>query len=265
MPAGAMEVAGPLRQLTPHISTGIGFTAIIVCFVGRLHPLGIVFAGIETADGRPLAEIGGNAYRLEAMRTLTTTAIDLGHKPAVLTAIAKYHMTELARRSLAHAMDIHAGRAIQCGPLNYLAHQYMGIPIAITVEGANILTRSLMIFGQGASRCHPFILAEMAAAADVDSDRGLQAFDRLLLGHLRYTLGNFGRALWLGWSGCRYYRPPVSGETAPYYGQLVRMSALLALLADVAQFNVQGDQLTLTNGQGTPSTWQAVAKGGSQP
>ncbi len=194
------------------------------------------FEGVQL----PLAEIGGNAYRLEAMRTLTTTAIDLGHKPAVLTAIAKYHMTELARRSLTHAMDIHAGRGIQCGPHNYLAHQYMGIPIAITVEGANILTRSLMIFGQGASRCHPFILAEMAAAADGDSERGLRDFDRLLLGHLRYTLGNLGRAWWLGWSGARCYRPPVSGATARYYGQLARMSALLALLADVAMLVLGG-------------------------
>lgn len=198
-------------------------------------PLG-KFEGVQL----PLAEIGANAYRLEAMRVLTTTAIDLGHKPAVLTAIAKYQMTELARRSLNHAMDIHGGRGIQCGPSNYLAHQYMGIPIAITVEGANILTRNLMIFGQGASRCHPFILAEMAAAADSDHERGLLEFDRLLLGHLGYSLGNGWRALWLGWSGCRFSRAPVTGETARYYGQLTRMSALLAVLADVAMLVLGG-------------------------
>lgn len=206
-------------------------------FVRRQFGLSLgKFEGVQL----PMAEIGANAYRLEAMRTLTTTALDLNHRPGVLTAIAKYHMTELARKAMTHAMDIHAGRGIQCGPLNYLAHQYMGMPIAITVEGANILTRNLMIFGQGATRCHPYIFAEMEAAALADGDEGLKRFDQLLVGHVRYALANLGRALWLGLTAARFYKAPVSGETAPYYGQLARFSAVLAFVADIAMLVLGG-------------------------
>ncbi|MDF5473874.1 acyl-CoA dehydrogenase family protein, partial [Vibrio parahaemolyticus] len=131
------------------------------------------FEGVAEAMGR----IGGLTYLLEATRTLTTTSLDMKEKPGIVTAIAKYHMTEIARTILNDSFDIHAGRAIQDGPMNYLAKHYLGIPVAITVEGANILTRNLMIFGQGATRCHPYVLKEMEAAANPDSEQGAKEFD----------------------------------------------------------------------------------------
>ncbi|MGL6296441.1 MAG: acyl-CoA dehydrogenase, partial [Plesiomonas sp.] len=140
------------------------------------------FEGVAEAMGR----IGGLTYLLEASRTLTTTALDTGEIPGIVTAIAKYHMTEIGRKLLNDSMDVHAGRAIQLGEMNYLGHHYFGIPVAITVEGANILTRNLMIFGQGATRCHPFVLGEMEAAANPDEAAGLQAFDDLLFKHIGF-------------------------------------------------------------------------------
>jgi acyl-CoA dehydrogenase len=123
------------------------------------------FEGIE----EPLARIAGVTYRMDAARVLTATALDLGGKPSVLSAILKYNNTEGMRQAINDAMDIHAGRAVCLGPSNYLAQTYQTVPVAITVEGANILTRSLIIFGQGAIRCHPYVLKEMLAAADEDS------------------------------------------------------------------------------------------------
>ncbi|MDF5512311.1 acyl-CoA dehydrogenase, partial [Vibrio parahaemolyticus] len=153
------------------------------------------FEGVAEAMGR----IGGLTYLLEATRTLTTTSLDMKEKPGIVTAIAKYHMTEIARTILNDSFDIHAGRAIQDGPMNYLAKHYLGIPVAITVEGANILTRNLMIFGQGATRCHPYVLKEMEAAANPDSEQGAKEFDNLLFKHIKHALGNtfgaFGAAL----------------------------------------------------------------------
>ncbi len=144
------------------------------------------FEGVQEA----LARIIANTYQLEAARRLTTTGIDLKVKPSVVTAIAKYHMTELGRQVMNDAMDIQSGKGIQMGPKNYLAHGYMANPISITVEGANILTRSLMIFGQGATRCHPYVLAEMEAAGMEDNSEALERFDSLLMGHIGYALRN---------------------------------------------------------------------------
>src|SRR5690606_17882519 len=120
-------------------------------------------------------------------------------KPGIVTAIAKYHMTEIARTILNDSMDIHSGRAIQEGPMNYLSSHYLGVPVAITVEGANILTRNLMIFGQGATRCHPYVLKEMEAAANPDEKQGAKEFDELLFKHIAHatknTFGAFGAAV----------------------------------------------------------------------
>ncbi|WP_213994704.1 acyl-CoA dehydrogenase [Arsukibacterium sp.] len=195
------------------------------------------FEGVQEG----MARIGAYTYTLEAMRVMTAGAIDLKLSPSVVTAIAKYHMTEMSRTLLNDAFDIHAGRAIQCGPMNYLAHGYMGIPISITVEGANILTRNLMIFGQGATRCHPYVLAELEAAANPDADEGLKQFDKLLLSHVGFAVGNTFAALWQGLTAGAFNSAPVAGETARYYKQLSRMSRALALSADVSMLMLGGD------------------------
>ena len=195
------------------------------------------FEGVQES----LARIGGLTYSLEAMRVMTAGAIDMNLSPSVVTAIAKYHMTEMSRTLMNDAFDIHAGRAIQVGPKNYLAHGYMGIPISITVEGANILTRNLMIFGQGATRCHPYVLAELEAAANPDAEEGLKQFDKLLMKHVGFAVGNTFGALWQGLTAGRFNNAPVSGETAQYYKQLSRMSRGLALSADFSMLILGGE------------------------
>jgi hypothetical protein len=195
------------------------------------------FEGVQESLGR----IGGLTYSLEAMRVMTAGAIDLKLSPSVVTAIAKYHMTEMSRTLLNDSFDVHAGRAIQCGPKNYLAHGYMGVPISITVEGANILTRNLMIFGQGATRCHPYVLKELEAAANPDSEEGLKQFDQLLLKHVGFAMGNTFGALFQGLTAGVFNSSPVAGETAKYYKQLSRMSKALALSADISMLMLGGD------------------------
>lgn len=195
------------------------------------------FEGVQEAMGR----IGGLNYSIESMRRLTLTALDEGYSPSVITAITKYHMTEMGRQVLNDGLDVHAGKGIQMGPLNYLASNYMGIPISITVEGANILTRNLMIFGQGATRCHPYVLAEMEAAADADEEAGLRSFDQLLIKHIGFATSNVFASLWHGLTGARFANAPVGGETIRYYQQLSRMSRALALCADVSMLTMGGD------------------------
>ncbi len=188
-----------------------------------------------------LAEIAGFNYLIEAMRSLTLTAINEHIKPSLATAISKYHTTELARKIINNAMDIHAGRAIQIGPRNYLASNYFGIPICITVEGANILTRNLIIFGQGASRCHPFIRKETVALSNPDSEMAAISLDPLLLEHLSYAASNFARSLFYGLTCGRFISSPVKGSLAKYYRQMTRMSAALAITSDVAMLSLGGD------------------------
>ncbi|MGL4224072.1 MAG: acyl-CoA dehydrogenase [Vibrio sp.] len=195
------------------------------------------FEGVAEAMGR----IGGLTYLLEATRTLTTTALDLKEKPGVITAIAKYHMTEIARTILNDAMDIHSGRAIQTGPMNYLATHYLGVPVAITVEGANILTRNLMIFGQGATRCHPYVLKEMAAEANPDQPQGAQEFDQLLFKHIAHATKNSFGALFAALTGSRFIHVQLSGATQDYYRQMTRLSRALAVSADMAMLTLGGE------------------------
>ncbi|WP_225085558.1 acyl-CoA dehydrogenase FadE [Pectobacterium colocasium] len=182
--------------------------------------------GIE----EPLARIAGNAYVMDAAATLITSGIMQGEKPAVLSAIVKYHCTHRGQRSVMDAMDIAGGKGICLGPTNFLARSYQGAPIAITVEGANILTRSMIIFGQGAIRCHPYVLEEMAAAQENDVSR----FDRALVGHIGHVGSNKVRSFWLGLTNGLLSRAPVNDKTRRYYQQLNRLSANLALLADVS-------------------------------
>ncbi|MEX0871449.1 MAG: acyl-CoA dehydrogenase, partial [Aquisalimonadaceae bacterium] len=184
------------------------------------------FEGVQEAMGR----IGGFAYMLEASRVLTASAGDMGVRPSVVSAIAKYHMTEMMRTSLNDAMDVHGGRGIMFGPRNYLGYGYQAIPVGITVEGANILTRNLMIFGQGAIRCHPYVFPEMEAARNND----LAAFDRLLFSHVGFSINRGVRALTHGLTAAAFADSPVDGPTGRYYRNLSRMSSALALVSDVA-------------------------------
>lgn len=182
--------------------------------------------GIE----EPLARIAGNAYVMDAAASLITYGIMQGEKPAVLSAIVKYHCTHRGQRAIIDAMDIAGGKGIMLGKSNFLARAYQGAPIAITVEGANILTRSMIIFGQGAIRCHPYVLQEMAAAERND----LPAFDRALFRHIGHVGSNLVRSLWLGITGGYTSATPTRDATRRYYQHLNRISANLALLSDVS-------------------------------
>lgn len=194
------------------------------------------FEGVEEA----LGNIAGLTYLLESARILTAGAVDLKIKPAIASAIAKYNMTEMARAVISHAMDIHAGHGIQVGPRNLLAHLYLAIPVSITVEGANILTRNLIIFGQGAIRCHPYILQEVETLSAKDTPEKINTFDKLLMSHIGYLISNIVRTLWCGLTGGKLLFSPVRGATARYYRQLTRMSAALALLSDATMMILGG-------------------------
>lgn len=195
------------------------------------------FEGVEEA----LARIAGNTYQLEATRKMTASAVDMGAKPSVVTAIAKYHMTEAARAILNDTMDIHGGRGVIMGERNYIASGYNSMPISITVEGANILTRNLMIFGQGAVRCHPFVFREMQAANNPNEQLGVEEFDSLLFRHIGYGLSNFIRTVSLGLTSGKIVKKPVSGKTGRYYQQLTQMSSALALVSDVSMALLGGE------------------------
>ncbi|AQW29655.1 acyl-CoA dehydrogenase [Ralstonia syzygii subsp. celebesensis] len=195
------------------------------------------FEGIQEALGR----MGGNLYMMDAARRLSALAVDLGEKPSVISAIAKYHVTERARDVINDAMDIVGGKGICMGPHNFLARAYQQIPIAITVEGANIMTRCLIIFGQGVIRCHPYVLREMTAARHADAPENLRAFDAALFGHAAFVAGNLARALLHALSGGRAAPPPnAAPELRRYYRAVNRFSAALALLADVSMFTLGG-------------------------
>ena len=184
--------------------------------------------------------MAGNVYIMTAASRVTCAAITNGEKPAVPSAILKYHNTEMGRQVASDAMDVHGGKGIMLGPKNYLARGYEAVPIAITVEGANILTRNLIIFGQGAIRCHPFVRAEMDAARDPDREAGLTAFDRLLFKHLGYGLSNAARSLVMAVTLARFTDVPVAGPTRRYYQHINRYSASFALIVDAAMFTLGG-------------------------
>ncbi|MGS3142326.1 acyl-CoA dehydrogenase FadE [Aeromonas sanarellii] len=193
--------------------------------------------GIE----EPLARLGGNAYIMGAAAKLTVTGIDLGEKPSVISAIVKYHLTDRAQKCIIDAMDIHGGKAICMGPNNYLARGYQGAPIAVTVEGANILTRSMIIYGQGAIRCHPYVLPEMLAASHPDKEQALKDFDKAVFSHVGFAISNLVRSFWLGLTGARFAAAPYKDQTKGYYQQLSRLSANLAFLSDMAMGTLGGE------------------------
>ena len=190
-------------------------------------PIGY-FGGVE----EPLCRIGGRTYRMDSARRLTLIALDQGEKPGVLSAINKYQQTESMRQCILDAMDIHGGKGIIQGPNNYLARAYQALPISITVEGANILTRSMIIFGQGIIRAHPCLLKEMMAVTGIANSQARRVFDNALFEHIGYTTSNLVRSLLLGLTGSRMTPAPVRGPHAGYYRSLTRFSAMFAFISD---------------------------------
>ena len=187
------------------------------------------FEGVEEA----LARIGGLTYLMDSARLLTLAGLDQGEKPSVVTAILKQYNTEMMRQAVNDAMDVHGGRGICMGPSNYLARAYQTVPIGITVEGANILTRTMIIFGQGAMRCHPYLVQEMQSATRADQYQGLQQFDQALLGHIGYFSSNLCAALIYGLSASHLAPRPYPGRIGQYYQRLAQMSAAFAVTADL--------------------------------
>ncbi len=188
-----------------------------------------------------LARIAGTAYLLEAARLTTTRALDEGEVPAVISAIMKAQATYRMREAIDDAMDVHGGKTICDGPKNYLGNVYRAIPVAITVEGANVLTRSLIIFGQGAIRCHPFLLDEMMAAENPDKSAGLDAFDQTLYKHLGFQIATLGRSFFHGLTGGRFaHAPDDAGDMAWYYRQISRYAAALTLVTEISLLSMGG-------------------------
>ena len=194
------------------------------------------FEGVEEA----LARIGGHTYMMDAARVMTAGAVDIGEKPAVISAVVKYHLTERARIVINDAMDVHGGKAICMGPRNYLGRSYQQTPIAITVEGANILTRSMIIFGQGAIRGHPYVLREIWAAQERDPSKALTQFDGAFFGHIGFVVSNAARSLFLGLTGGALTAVPGDSDTRAYYRQLTRYCSAFALATDFAMLMLGG-------------------------
>jgi acyl-CoA dehydrogenase len=194
------------------------------------------FEGVESV----IARMVGLTYTMDAARSVTAGAIDGGEKPSVPSAMLKYHVTEMGRQVANDAMDVHGGKGICLGPRNYLGRGYQIVPVAITVEGANLLTRNLIIFGQGAVRCHPFVLREMAAARNPDRVAGVDEFDRALFAHIGFSISNAVRSLIMALTHARFTRAPVEGPTARYYQHIVRFSASFAFAVDVAMLTLGG-------------------------
>ncbi len=187
------------------------------------------FEGVQ----EPLARLAVNTYIMDAARSFAVSSIDAGEKPSVASAIVKYHVTELGRKVACDGMDILGGKGICLGPKNFIARGYEGAPIAITVEGANILTRNMIIFGQGLIRCHPYVLAEMEAARIQDPKASLIAFDKAIMKHMSFSISNVVRSLTLGLSNAHFVKAP-SGKMKHYFQQATRFSSVFALLTDVS-------------------------------
>ena len=194
------------------------------------------FEGVEEA----LARIGGKAYAISALSQATAAAVDRGDVPSVPSAIAKYHCTTMGREVASDVMDIIGGKGIILGPRNFAGRAWQAAPIAITVEGANIMTRSLLIFGQGAILCHPWVMKEMKAAGNPDHKAGLEEFDRNLFGHIGFAISNAVRSFWFGLTGAKIGSAPGDDYTRRYFRKLDRYSANLALMADVSMLLLGG-------------------------
>ncbi|HJR74596.1 MAG TPA: acyl-CoA dehydrogenase [Luteimonas sp.] len=194
------------------------------------------FEGVEEA----LARIGGKAYAASALSQATAAAVARGENPAVPSTIAKYHCTEMGREVIKDVMDIHGGKGIILGPRNYLGRAWQATPISITVEGANIMTRSLMIFGQGAILCHPWVMKEMKAAQLPDGKQRIDEFDTALFGHIGYAISNAVRSWWFGLTGARIGSAPGDDYTRRFYRKLNRYSACLSVMSDTSMLLLGG-------------------------
>ena len=194
-----------------------------------------LFEGVQ----KPLARMAGFSYIMNAAVVHTVQSLSYGEKPSVPSAILKYHLTEMARQCAIDAMDIQGGKAIMTGPKNYVADSYSSVPILITVEGANIMTRNLMIFGQGATRSHPYILKEMALAEQPLNNETLAAFDKTFFGHIGFSLSNAARSFIMGITGGRLAKVEGNKKLEPYYRDLNRLSTAFALIADVSMLILQ--------------------------
>ncbi|MFX4226798.1 MAG: acyl-CoA dehydrogenase [Porticoccaceae bacterium] len=195
------------------------------------------FEGVQEA----LAKVAGNTYLMDAVRCFTAATIDMGEKPSVASAIAKYHLTERMRQTVNAAVDIHGGSAICMGPRNPMGRSYQGIPISITVEGANILTRSLIIFGQGSVRSHPWILKSMQASANPDKARGLADFDESISHHVTMFMCNLSKSVLAGFNESLFTEGLDGSPADAYYRKLSHMSASFGLIADVMMLRFGGD------------------------
>ena len=196
------------------------------------------FEGVQDATSR----MASNTYMLEAFRHLVTCGLNQGGTPSVMTAMAKYYATETMRNVVNDGMDVVGGRAVQMGPRNFLATPYQAIPVSITVEGANILTRSLMIFGQGAMRCHPYLFDELQLLQSDDKEGAIKKFDTLFFRHLGYTFNRGAKAFIAGYVGGSNHAPSFADNfTRPYYKHINRLSASFALTADMALGILAGD------------------------
>jgi acyl-CoA dehydrogenase len=223
-------------------AAGAAYAAHTTGAYARIREQFHVAIGKFEAIQERLGRLAGTAYLVDAARRMTCAALDAGHKPAVVTAIMKSQATERLRVSVNDAMDVHGGKAIMEGPQNYLGSLYRAVPIGITVEGANIVTRSLIQFGQGAIRSHPYILKEMLALEDDDHDRGLDAFDHAFWAHVSHAITNTFRAWGRSWTGGLFApAPPNAGPTTRFYRQLSRYSAAFALAVDMTLLTLGGD------------------------
>ncbi len=230
-----MECLGDGRAISlPALGTAAGkmaakYTGAYSRIRQQFHtPIGY-FEGVEEA----LTEIAGQTYVMDASRSLAAIALDTGVVPSVISAIVKQQVMERMRDTINHAMDIHGGHGICMGPHNHLGRAYQLTPVGITVEGANILTRSMIIFGQGAMRSHPYLLKEVQAVHNENTKQGLKDFDKALFAHFGFIISNIVRCFWFGLSYARFVITPDDRDTRRYYQQLVKMSSAFALLSDV--------------------------------
>lgn len=230
-----MECLGDGRAISlPALGTAVGkmgckYTGAYARIRQQFHtPIGY-FEGVEEA----LTEIAGQTYAMDAARSLVAVALDGGAVPSVISAIVKQQVMERMRGVVNRAMDIHGGHGICMGPLNHLGRAYQLTPVGITVEGANILTRTMIIFGQGAMRSHPFLLREVKAVHDEDQKQGVKDFDNAFFAHMGFVISNVIRTFWFGLSYAKFVSTPGDNDTRRYYQQLVKMSSAFALLADI--------------------------------
>lgn len=237
----AALAAGRGISLPSLSAAGTAFTARTTGAYARIReqfgiPIG-KFEGIQVRLGR----LAANAYLLDAARRLTCAGLDEGRKLAVISAIMKAHATYRMRESVIDAMDVHAGKAVIDGPSNYLGNLYRALPVGITVEGANILTRNMIIFGQGSIRCHPWLLKEMLALEESDKEKSLKEFDDAFWGHVGHSVKTLGRAWLRSWTGAIFApAPDVPVNVRSYYKRLSRHAACFALLADMALLTLGG-------------------------